>query len=80
MQPDTASNLQAMAIELLSEKEQETTRLLALALNQNQFLLVMNQQQQELVAQQQQTICRLEAELYAYRSAHQTAFGLVHTN
>lgn len=80
MQPDESTKLQAMAIQLICEKEQETMRLLDLALAQNQKLLVQLQQHQSLVGQQQQIIERLLAELCAFRSVQQPTFGLVHTN
>ena len=73
MQPDKALNLQATAMRLLYEKEQESMRLLNWALSQNQALLVQLQQQQQIINQ-------LEAELRACRSAQQSAFKLVHTN
>ncbi|QJD81556.1 hypothetical protein [Spirosoma rhododendri] len=80
MQSNQAIDLQAMAIRLLYEKEQETMRLLTLVQNPYQALLAQHQQQQALIAQQQQSINQLEAELRACRSAQQQAFGLVHTN
>lgn len=80
MQPDHAVDLQAMAIQLLHAKEQETRRLLTLMQNQHQVLWLQFQQQQTLIDQQRQIIDQLEAELQAYRSAERSAFGLVHTN